>query len=493
MSQTSGSVDGAAAREQIRANRSAGKRRVAAIDDDPTGSQSVHDVALVTVLEPDEFAAGLADDLATCFILTNSRSLSPDDAVAVNEQVGRALFEIAKRDGYRVDIISRSDSTLRGHVVEEVTALDRARRDVLGAGFDGVLLAPAMFEAGRYTRDDIHWAVVQGTPTPAGDTEFAKDATFGYTSSNLRDFVAEKSGGEVRAEDVLSIGLDDIRSGGPDRVAEILAQCHDLTWVVVNGTEASDYDTVVLGLQKAQEAGGSFAFRTGPSFCRALAGIEPMGPLTAEQIWPDGRPEGEAHGLITVGSHVGQTARQVARVQERSEGSLAEIELEVSKLIDPATRDEHVAEIVQRVREALTDHDVFLYTSRTLVTGDDAAASLAIARTVSGSLVDVVAGVRDARPAWVIAKGGITSHDVAARGLGIRRGTVAGQLFTGMVSVLRPDSAPDEVLGTPYVVFPGNVGDENALADVIDLFHGVTRTAGGEMVGGEISGEKKAN
>lgn len=474
-----GSAD---ARARIRENRRAGDRRVAAIDDDPTGSQSVHDVALVTVLERDEFAAGLADDLATCFILTNSRSLPPDEAVAVNEQVGRALFEIAGEDGYRVDLISRSDSTLRGHVVDEVQALDRARRDVLGAGFDGVLLAPAMFEAGRYTRDDIHWAVVQGTPTPAGDTEFAKDATFGYRSSNLRDFVAEKSGGRISADDVLSLGLDDIRTGGPDRVAEILQQCHDLTWVVVNGTEASDYETVVLGVQQAQEAGKSFVFRTGPSFCRALAGIEPMGPLTADQIWPGGRGSETAHGLITVGSHVGQTARQVARVQERSAGSLAEIELEVARLVDPKSRDAHVAETIERVRTALADQDVFLYTSRTLVTGDDAASSLAIARTVSGSLVDVVAGVREARPAWVIAKGGITSHDVAARGLGIRRGTVIGQLFTGMVSVLRAESAPPEVLGTPYVVFPGNVGDENALADVIDLFHGVTRTAGGEPI-----------
>ena len=75
-----------------------------------------------------------------------------------------------------------------------------------------------------------------------------------------------------------------------------------------------------------------------------------------------------------------------------------------------------------------------------------------------------------ARPAWVVAKGGITSHDVAARGLGIRRATVLGQLFPGLVSVFRPVDAAPEAVGTPYVVFAGNVGDETTLASVIDWF-----------------------
>ena len=90
-----------------------------------------------------------------------------------------------------MEIVSRSDSTLRGHVLAEVQAIDRARRDVLGAGYDGVLLAPAFFEAGRHTRGDVHYA----GDTPVGETEFARDATFGYSSSNLVDFVAEKGGG----------------------------------------------------------------------------------------------------------------------------------------------------------------------------------------------------------------------------------------------------------------------------------------------------------
>ena len=96
--------------------------------------------------------------------------------------------------------------------------------------------------------------------------------------------------------------------------------------------------------------------------------------------------------------------------------------------------------------------------------------SLAISRTVSTAVIEVVRAALTARPAWVIAKGGITSHDVAVRGLGIRRATVLGQLLPGLISVFRPIEAAPEAVGTPYVVFAGNVGDDHTLADVIDLF-----------------------
>ena len=93
-------------------------------------------------------------------------------------------------------------------------------------------------------------------------------------------------------------------------------------------------------------------------------------------------------------------------------------------------------------------------------------------RTVSTAVVEVVQAALAAHPAWVVAKGGITSHDVAVRGLGIRRAEVIGQLFPGMVSVFRPIEAAPEAVGTPYVVFAGNVGDDDTLADVVDLFTG---------------------
>src|SRR3954447_4071957 len=120
---------------------------IAVLDDDPTGSQTVHDVTIVLALDDLRLAG------ETTFFLTNTRSLPEAEAAALTERVARRLLE-QEPD---LEIVSRSDSTLRGHVVAEVEAIDRARRGVLGHGYDGVLLVPAFFEAGRFTRDDIHW------------------------------------------------------------------------------------------------------------------------------------------------------------------------------------------------------------------------------------------------------------------------------------------------------------------------------------------------
>jgi uncharacterized protein YgbK (DUF1537 family) len=454
------------ARERIRASHARTGRRIAVLDDDPTGSQTVHDVDVVTVFEDAAYAAGLTEAGSTCFILTNTRSLPESSAVELNASVAGNLFRLGERLRAPIDVVSRSDSTLRGHVIAEVRAIDAARRAVTGAGYDGVLLIPSYFEAGRFTAGDIHWANVGGRPVPVGASEFARDATFGYASSDLRQFIAEKSGGTITADQVHSITLDDIRRGGPHRVAEILGGVTGGAFVVVNATDYADLEIVVLGLLDAEEQGRSFVYRTGPSFPRALAGLEPQEPLTARQIWPDGKPGG--HGLVVVGSHVGLTSRQVAAAQER--GGMVEAELHVPALTDPDRRDAHVAEVGRHVVEALASSDVLLFTSRTLLRGDDADDSLAISRNVSTAVIDVVRHALAAHPSWVIAKGGITSHDVAVRGLGIRRAQVLGQLLPGMVSVLRPVEAAPEAVGVPYVVFAGNVGDENTLADVVELF-----------------------
>jgi uncharacterized protein YgbK (DUF1537 family) len=404
--------------------------RIAVLDDDPTGSQTVHDVAIVLALDD----AALRMDGDTTFFLTNTRSLPEAEAEALTERVARRLLE----QHPDLEIISRSDSTLRGHVVAEVEAIDRARKAVLGRGYDGVLLIPAFFEAGRFTRDDIHMA----GDVPVGETEFARDATFGYRSSNLREFVAEKRGDGT----VTSLSLTDIRAG---RAAERLSGATG--WIVVNAEDYDDLDAVVQGVRAS---GKAFVYRTGPSFVRALAGISAIDPLTAADIWPDGRPSG--HGLLVVGSHVGLTTRQLEATQ-----GLHEIELDVNAL-DPAA-------VGERVKAALAGDDVLLYTSRELKRGDD---DLAIARDVSRAVTDVVKLALEAGPAWVIAKGGITSHDVAVRGLGIRRAEVLGQLLNGMVSVFRPIEADPPAVGMPYVVFAGNVGDDHTLAEIVDRFRG---------------------
>jgi uncharacterized protein YgbK (DUF1537 family) len=451
-------------RASVRALRAEGHLLLGVLDDDPTGSQAVHDVQVVTVIDESAYGAAFEGAAGTCFVLTNTRSLAEADAVALNERVARGLLAAGDRVGGRVRFISRSDSTLRGHVMAEVGALQAVQRSVTGRGFDGVLLAPAFLEAGRVTAGDIHWARVSGELVPVGDTEFARDATFGYSASDLRDFIVERSGAGVRPDDVVSLSLADIRLGGPERIAELLSGVHDGQWVVVNATEYSDLDIVAYGVLLAEQAGRSLAFRTGPSFVRSLAGMGPKAPLRGSERFGSGRA---GHGLVVVGSHVGQTSRQVAALRER--GGVTEVELDVPALLGGA---DVVGAAAARVATALAGSDVVLYTSRTLVRGKDRDDSLAIARTVSAALSQVVHDSLAARPAWVVAKGGITSHDVAVRGLGIRRAEVAGQLFPGVISVFQPLDAAPEALDMPYVVFAGNVGDDGTLADVVAILNG---------------------
>ena len=459
--------DGAALRASVRAMRAADGLLLGVLDDDPTGSQAMHDVQVVTVLAESAYDAALGGPGATCFVLTNTRSVDEPAAIKLTMRAARGLMAVAGRRGMRIQLISRSDSTLRGHVMAEVAALDAVRREVLGRGFDAVLLVPAFLEAGRLTAGDVHWARTESGLVAVGETEFARDPAFGYTASNLRDFVAEKAGRTMGRGEVRSISLADIRAGGPSMVRDVLADLRDGAWVVVNATEYSDLETVACGVLEAERAGKSFLFRAGPSFVRALAGIEPKAPLRGEALWPAGRPG--RHGLIVVGSHVGHTSRQVAVLRAR--GVTTDIELDVPSIVSGAAGDV-VATTARRVADALARSDVLLYTSRAFVAADDVADHLAIGQAVSGALSRIVREALAARPGWILAKGGITSHDVARHGLGIQRAEVAGQLFPGMISVFRPiDSAPG-TRGVPYVVFAGNVGDETTLARAVAILNG---------------------
>ncbi len=451
----------------VREVRARSGRRTVALDDDPTGSQAVHGVQVVTVLDGERYAAALAEPGSTAFVLTNTRSLDEADARSLTATVARDLLALSAHLGAPFDLVSRSDSTLRGHVHAEVEEMDAALVSHDGRGADAVLFVPAYLEAGRVTAGDVHWARVAGRWLPVGDTEFARDATFGYSSSDLRDFLAERSGGTMRADEVASVDLATIRTGGVDAVLEVILACTDRTWLVVNATEQSDLDVVALAAHRAMERGHRLLFRTGPSFVRALAGIDVREPLGAGELAALGG--GDRHGLVVVGSHTALTSRQVEALS--GVGGLHRVELDVGALVDPSRRDAHVEAAAQDAAAAIGAGDVLLVTSRELVRGEDGASSLAIARTTSAAVVEVVAALRH-RLGWVVAKGGITSHDVAVAGLGIVRAEVVGQLLPGAVSVLRPLECPQEVVGVPYVVFAGNVGDDASLVTAVTALRG---------------------
>lgn len=442
------------------------------LDDDPTGTQSVAGLPVLTSWETSDFEWAFNTGSPALYVLTNSRSLSEQDAARINREIVAGALAAATGRDIRLSFVSRSDSTLRGHFPLETDVLGEA---LVTAGFpapDAVIMVPAFPEANRITLGSVHYMRSAGELQPVSETEFARDATFGYANSNLRNYVEEKTRGRVAAADVVPLTLDVIRSG-PAAVAAVLATVTGGTPVVADAVTEDDLRLLALGLQQAEAAGRRFLYRVGPPFVRAAIGQEQHAPLTAKDIYGQQEEPGsgaESHsrkgGLIVVGSHVGLTTRQLNHLQDtRPPAFTAEINVEL--ILDDTARTAHLSDVADAVASALTNGDVVLHTSRLLVTAGTGDESLDISRRVSAAVVDVVRRVLAANPPrFVIAKGGITSSDVAAKGLKIRRAIVRGPMLPGIVSLWEPVDGPAQ--GIPYVVFAGNVGDDSSLAAVVE-------------------------
>jgi uncharacterized protein YgbK (DUF1537 family) len=442
---------------EIQAQVTAAGVKIVVLDDDPTGTQTVHDVDVLTGWSEAELRAALRQAEPVIYVLTNSRSLPGAAAAQLTRELATNLRAASQAIGRPFAVVSRSDSTLRGHYPIETDVL----AEILGP-FDGLLLIPFFLEGGRLTSGNLHYMTAGERLMLAGETEFARDAAFGYRSSDLRAWVAEKTGGAIRPEQVQAISLTDLRVGGPDAVAAQLATLADGQPCVVNAVAYRDLEVLVAGLLRAEQRGQRFIYRTAASFVRVRGGLVPATPLRPDDLW---RTAADRGGLVVVGSHVARSTEQLQAALTLPD--VVPIEARVSTLLGAATRAAELARLAAETERALlAGRDAVVHTSRELVTGGDAASSLAIGQRLSAALVELVAGLRVA-PAWVIAKGGITSSDLASKALRVRRARVLGQAIAG-VPVW---ALPDESLWphTVYVVFPGNVGGPTALADMMAI------------------------
>lgn len=448
----------------IRAGVAASHRKLVVLDDDPTGTQTVRDVPVLTTWGPEELAREFANDLPCFYLLTNTRAFPTAEAVCINGEIAHNLTEAASLTPEPHDfvVVSRGDSTLRGHFPAETDALGRALK-VEGREMPPVLLVPYFEAGGRYTVNDIHYVAEGEMLIPAAGTPFAKDTAFGYANSNLRDWVAEKTAGKVRAAEVRSISLDDLRVAGPDEVKAKLLSLREGEVCIANAAAPRDLEVLAWACLQAENAGSRLIYRTAASFVAARLGLAPS------QLW---RPEPHAGprqngGLVIVGSYVPKTTVQLEALLK--DDSLECVELEVESILHPAQRSAILSGAVAKTNAAIAaGRDVVVFTSRTLVTGAGGEASLAIGGQVSDALVELLQRI-ESKPSYLIAKGGITSSDLATRGLGVKRAMVLGQILPGVpVWELGPET---KFPGMPYIVFPGNVGGPDALVEALDIFN----------------------
>lgn len=426
--------------------------KIIVLDDDPTGSQTVHSCLLLMQWDVETLRLGLQDESPIFFILTNTRARTPEEAARVTREVCHNLKLALEQEGIQEFlVVSRSDSTLRGHYPVETDAI----ADELGS-FDAHFLIPAFFEGGRITRDSVHYLIINGTPTPVHETEFAKDSVFGYHHSYLPDYAEEKTQGRIKADQVQRFLLADIRAGSLDR----LMQLQSNVCCAVDGETQADLNQFAQDVLAAAAQGKRFLFRSAASILTALAALPPQ-PVDVDHMRTyvrEGKP-----GAIVVGSHVKKTTQQLNELLE--EPGIVGLEVAVEKLRngDEASQASLLQSVLDRVRSIHAEGKTpAIYTSREELTFDSIQTRLDFGVRVSALLMDIVRGLPDDL-GFLISKGGITSNDTLSTGLALRTARLLGQILPGVSMVRTPDTHP-QFPNLPVVLFPGNVGDEHALA-----------------------------
>ncbi|MEQ9666828.1 four-carbon acid sugar kinase family protein [Coleofasciculus sp. G2-EDA-02] len=434
------------------------KPKIIVLDDDPTGSQTVHSCLLLTRWDVQTLRLGLTDASPIFFVLTNTRALTPEEAATVTCDVCHNLkiaIETEKIDDFLV--VSRSDSTLRGHYPVETDVIAQQ----VGP-FDAHFLVPAFFEGGRVTRDSVHYLMVDGVPTPVHETEFARDSVFGYHHSYLPDYVEEKTKGRIKAEDVERFVLSDIRQGSLERLLNLSGnQCG-----VVDGETQGDLDKFAADVLTAAAQGKRFLFRSAASILTSLAnlGAQPVPPENMAQYVREGKP-----GVVLVGSHVKKTTQQLEQLLKVSD--IVGVEVDVTDLLEESQtqRDALLAKVLATVDEIHNSNKTpVIYTSREELVFKDVETRLKFGAAVSALLMDIVRGL-PGDIGFLISKGGITSNDVLSTGLELRAARLLGQIIPGC-SVVRTPSDHPQFSDLPVVLFPGNVGDADGLVTVYQRF-----------------------
>lgn len=396
--------------------------RMVVFDDDPTGIQTVHSCLLVTEWSDANLQQALADTVPFFYILTNTRALTAQQATERLTDALQAVLRVNQQFGYQLICVSRSDSCLRGHFPLETDVMCQVLSLHGIKVWPKIPFVPAFIESGRYTIDGIHYMREGQKLVPVSETEFARDNVFGYHSSRLIDYIVEKGGNPEEYEIVDAYTYGDLDAYRDRLFAQI-----------------SDWS-------------GSVVIRSSSSLPRSMSGI-PDHPLLSHNrlhISP------QQPGTFIIGSHVQKTTQQLNELL-KVEG-VRGLELAIDRILEQP--EQLLSETLQQmsilVELGLTP---VVYTSRREVRIDDAAERQLLGLRVSDFLVSIVQQLPYV-PSYLVAKGGITSHDILCRGLNIQTARVMGQVINSVPCVMGPRF--------PYIIFPGNVGTDDSLREIFE-------------------------
>ncbi|MEB3262819.1 MAG: four-carbon acid sugar kinase family protein [Synechococcus sp.] len=454
--------------------------KVVVIDDDPTGSQTVHGCPLLLRWDDATLRRALRHPSPLLFLLANTRALDPAAARKRIRAIGsrlRPLLEEACASGCLGSwlVVSRGDSTLRGHFPLEVEELAAT----LGP-FEATFLAPAFLPGGRTTVEGVH--LLHGEPVHT--TPFGRDGLFGYGTSYLPDWVEEKSGGRLPAARVqrlcgaeLDAAAAEPAGDGARLLRQRLAGLQGNPVVVVDAERPPQLAALGAAVREltapdAAERWGRprrFLFQSAASLLNGLVALPPP-PLDATGLaalrrrGADGMP---LPGLVLVGSHVPLADAQLEVLL--ADPACGGVELEVRRLarvLEGPLPEPLLASLEQEWREALerqlaAGRTPVLFSSRGELRCRSAAERRAFGLALAGLMARLGAALAP-QLGYLISKGGITTHTLLADGLELEAVDLRGQLLPGL-SLVQPAGSAGPLAGLPILTFPGNLGEAATL------------------------------
>lgn len=438
-------------------------KKIIVLDDDPTGIQTVHGVSVFTSWDKEAIRSGFKEENKMFFILTNSRSFSKDKTRKVHQQIAENIACISNEMNKEFLIVSRGDSTLRGHYPLETEVLSNEFSKNMNEEIHGEILCFYFKEGGRYTIDNIHYVKEGNKLIPAGMTEFARDKTFGYKSSHLGDYVEEKSDGKFKRDNCIYISLDDLRNIKIDKIVDQLVTVKNYSKIIVNAVDYIDLNIFTIALLRAMKLGKKFIIRGAASITKVLGGISNKKLLNKNHIINENNSLG---GIILVGSHVNKTSEQLKELMKLT--TLKFIEFNQHLVIEENGLRNEVSRVVKLTEENIKNgQTVVIYTKRERLDldTDDKELQLAMSVEISDSITSIIANL-SIRPNFIIAKGGITSSDVGVKALRVRRAKVMGQIKPGIPVWMTGEESKFPQM--PYIIFPGNVGENTTLREIVE-------------------------
>lgn len=447
-------------KKEIEANN----KKIVVLDDDPTGVQTVHDISVYTNWDKDSIRQGFEEENNLFYVLTNSRGFTEEQTTKAHHEIAEVVDEVARETGKEYIFISRSDSTLRGHYPLETQLLKADYEKNTGKTIDGEIMCPFFKEGGRFTIDNVHYVKYGEELVPANETEFAKDKTFGYTAYTMPEYIEEKTKGEYKAADVTCISLEDIHNMNIDKIEAQLMEVTGFNKVIVNAVDYADVKVFCTALYRAMAKGKVFMFRTAAAIVKVMGAVTDQPLLTREQMVVKETTNG---GIVVVGSHTEKTTKQVECLKELKD--IEFIELDATLVKDDDAFEAEVSRCLAREEECIrAGKTVCCYTTRALITADtgDKEDELRLSVKISDAVQSLV-GRLSITPSFVIAKGGITSSDVGTKALEVKKANVLGQIKPG-IPVWQTGEESKFPL-TPYVIFPGNVGEISTLKEAVEV------------------------